>query len=133
MLGQPISRNDINEDVKKYAEGQTEILPLLNQLTAATKKFYGAEEISFVFEKRDLDQLYEQNPSADALRVYYGRRADGTPTVILVAARLFETSGGSMGAINLIASDANAGFQWPTGKAMQTPNPANFDILTDNG
>lgn len=133
MLGQSISRTDINTDVKKYVKVQSEILPLLSKVTPEAKRFFSADEISFVFEKSDLDDLFEQNPSANALRIYYGSRADGTPTLILVAARLFQSSNGGPGTINLISSEANAGFQWPTGVSMINEDPVNFDIISDNG
>lgn len=134
MLGQPISRTDINNDVKKYVELQGEIIPLLGtKVSSEAKTFYQAKEISFLFDKKDLDDLFTANPSSDALRVYYASHADGTPSVILIAAKLFKSANGGPGAINMISSDASAGYQWPTGIKMQASSPGNFDIITDNG
>lgn len=129
MPGQPISRDDINEDVKKYVQIQSEIIPLLSGvISPEAKKYYESKEISFLFSKTGLDELFESNPTADALRVYYGSHADGTTSLILVAAQL-----DAPGVINVIASDTNAGYQWPTRIIMHAENPQDFDIISDNG
>jgi hypothetical protein len=134
MLGKSISRADINDDVKKYVELQNEIIPLLNdQISREAQNFYEAKEISFLFEKQGLDDLFAANPSADVLRVYLASHADGTPSVILIAAMLADPKNEAAGVINLIASDANAGYQWPSRMLMQADDPNNFDITTDNG
>ncbi len=134
MLGQPISREEINADVKKYVELQNEIIPLLDgTISNEAKTYYEAKEISFLFRKAGLDELFEANPSADALRVYYASHADGTPSVILVAAELVESQNEPPGVINRLASNMNAGHQWPSRMPMQSADAENFDIISDNG
>ena len=134
MAGNPISRQEINDDVKKYVQLQAEILPLLTAaISPEAKNYYEAKEISFLFEKQGLDDLFAANPTADALRVYYASHNDGTPSVILVAARIIESDKPQTSVINMIDADDNAGYQWPSRIKMQTADPANFDIISDNG
>lgn len=133
MLGQPISRSEINNDVKRYCEFHRELSLKGANLSAAAKEFYSASEISFVFEKKDVDDLFSRNKFADALRIYYGSHADGTPTLILVAAKVFQTAEGKPGVLNIIDNDESAGYQWPTGLCMKSEEESRFDVNADNG
>lgn len=126
-----ISKKDLNQEVRNYFKIQKEArdkkkcFDKLDKDSPAEQFYKKAEEISFYFEKEKVQYLLSK-PGTEFLRVYYGARENGDPTIILVAAK----TGNSID--NIITSDDEAGYEWPTGLATYQSNPdTSFDIDPD--
>ena len=55
------------------------------------ERYFASPLISFVFNKQEIDAMFA-NTDADSLRVYYGARTTGEPTIVLVAAKVINPS-----------------------------------------
>jgi hypothetical protein len=125
-----IKKKDANDEVRNYLKIQKEAKTkkCFDKLPSGSpaEKFYNqAQEISFYFEKDKVLYLMSK-PGAEFLRVYYGAKSTGEPTIILTAAK----TGNSIH--NIITSDDESGIEWPTGLPTYQSNPENnFDLDPD--
>lgn len=128
-----ITRDLANEEISKYLQNVAQASAAAAGITNdESKKYFTDTPKSFVFEKANLEQLWNLNPTADGLKVYQASHPDGTPTIVLVACKITEDAKGKVIRVdNLVANDTSSAVQWPTLTTIN--NSSNFDIEKDNG
>jgi len=127
-----ISREEAESFIRKHLEIKDSLRNsgFIDQLQNETARaYYSSEYISFVFEKYRVDELFTDNPGADALRVYYGAHDSGEPTIVLVAAHLNVNNTKVMN-----SSAPKPGQQWPGFKGSSTGGGGitGFDLEKDS-
>jgi hypothetical protein len=131
-----ITKQLANEEISKYLQNKIDASGSFASIGGVeSKKYFTATAQSFIFEKADIEALWNMNPTADGLKVYNASKADGTATMVLVACKTninaADMSSTAESNTNLISADQSAALQYPvtcTIKALP-----NFDITTDNG
>lgn len=131
-----ISKNSLNYEVRKYLEIQDNFrekivlekhFPSGSPVNDHSRRFYGANEISFVFEKEWVQFLLSK-PGVTHLRAYYGASVDhgreGVPTIILVSAIQHSPTQ------NTFLNSNDGGVEWPDGLTTSGTS-ASFDVTND--
>ena len=128
-----ISKTDAEAYIKKFLAIQDELFDsgVLDQLSDhTTKAHYQSELISFVFRKDRIDELFQNNNDANALRIYYGAHDNGEPTIVLVPC---EVSEDNKSASN-ITSPVDSADQQPEptgGRSNYNKSEGIFDLADD--
>jgi hypothetical protein len=135
-MSQLITKQLANEEISKYLQNLKDASISFASINGAeSKKYFTAIAQSFIFEKADIEALWNMNPTANGLKIYNASKPDGTATMVLVACKT-NTYGADMSSTgesntNLISADQSAALQYPVTSAIKTL--PNFDITTDNG
>lgn len=133
-----ITTSFANKEIRRYLkfreEGDRE--NIFKSLKPGAKKYYESNEVSFIFKKKELDDLIAKK-DANAYRIYYGATPTGEPTLIVVPCQIEakatdgKDNGNDYTVENVITDDSEAAEQYPR---KQEPNGSsrNFNLKNDD-
>ena len=122
-----------NEEIQMYLTNFKNASSAISKISdPESKNYYNGSEISFVFERPVIEALWNLNPTANGLRVYYGSHNNGTPTLVLIACEIIkDKDNNAAGYKNLIFSPQIAGGEWPDGVGKGSKNLSRDDSAFD--
>lgn len=125
-----ITRDFANKEIRQYLKFKEESIKqdiFKNLKDPAAKEYYSSNEVSFIFRKSELDELF-MDDKANAFRIYYAATAEGEPTLVVVACEL---SDDDCNVKNIIYSQSQAARQYPK-KADAKGDSFSQDIADDD-
>lgn len=83
----PVSKTQGEAFIKEYIRLHNELLKMKELMDSPDSNLKNYEThgfISFIFKKQRIDELFQDQTDANALRIYYGAHHDGEPTLVIV-------------------------------------------------